>query len=745
MSFTQSATAGNATITNTGSIRFNNFSTAGSATITNNFFLEFTNVSTAGSATITNNANLAFDEDATAGSATITNNARMDFDRVATAGSATIINNGSLFFSSFSTGGTARLINGTAGIIDLSVLFTAGTTVGSIEGGGIISLGSGNLAVGANNLSTTFAGVIADGGTVPGSGSSLTKVGTGTLALGGINTYTGATTVNGGTLLVNGSTAASSLTTVNSGATLGGTGTVGATNINGGTLAPGASIGTLTVAGSLAFQSAAVYLVEVGATADRTNVTGAATLAGTVNAQFAGGTSLTRSYTILSATGGLGGTQFDALTTTNVPAGFAASLSYTGSDVTLNLLAQIGSGGGLNRNQRNVADAVNGFFNSGGTLTPGFVGVAALTGPALGNALTQLSGEHATGMAPASFLSTGLFLNAMLDPFVTGRSGGIGAGLGYAPEAAPSRVRMAADNAFAAALPVKAPPRAPAFEQRWSVWGAAYGGRNRTEGDPIVVGSNDLTATAAGFAAGADYRVSPDTVVGAATAIGETHWSVAGGGSGRAEAAQLGGYASTRWQSLYLSGALAGAWYRASTDRTVTVAGADRLEADFDARSLGARIEGGQRFGTAPFGLTPYAALQVQSVRTPTYSERATAGSNQFALSYAAQTATDTRSELGFWADTRQLLADGSTLVLRGRAAWVHDFDPGSRINAAFQTLPGASFTVDGAAAPRDAALTSAVAEMRFTNGLSLIGKLDGEFARGSHTIAGTGTVRYAW
>ena len=51
--------------------------------------------------------------------------------------------------------------------------------------------------------------------------------------------------------------------------------------------------------------------------------------------------------------------------------------------------------------------------------------------------------------------------------------------------------------------------------------------------------------------------------------------------------------------------------------------------------------------------------------------------------------------------------------MLRGRAAWVHDYNPGSRIQAAFQTLPGASFTVDGAAAPRDAALTSAVAELR--------------------------------
>lgn len=75
----------------------------------------------------------------------------------------------------------------------------------------------------------------------------------------------------------------------------------------------------------------------------------------------------------------------------------------------------------------------------------------------------------------------------------------------------------------------------------------------------------------------------------------------------------------------------------------------------------------------------------------------------------------------------------------------MHDTNPGSRINAAFQTLPGASFVVDGAAAPRDAALTSAVAELRMTNGWTLIGKFDGEFSQRSHTLAGTGTLKYAW
>jgi hypothetical protein len=32
-------------------------------------------------------------------------------------------------------------------------------------------------------------------------------------------------------------------------------------------------------------------------------------------------------------------------------------------------------------------------------------------------------------------------------------------------------------------------------------------------------------------------------------------------------------------------------------------------------------------------------------------------------------------------------------------ADWMHDFNPGSRVSPAFQTLPGTSFVVDGAAA----------------------------------------------
>src|SRR5262249_61790491 len=104
-----------------------------------------------------------------------------------------------------SPGGMARLINGATGLVDLSQLTSTGMTAGSIEGAGTIRLGSKNLAVGGNNRSTTFSGVLQDGGLGGGTGGSLTKVGTGTLTLSGASTYTGPTNVNGGILNVNGS------------------------------------------------------------------------------------------------------------------------------------------------------------------------------------------------------------------------------------------------------------------------------------------------------------------------------------------------------------------------------------------------------------------------------------------------------------------------------------------------------------------------------------------------------------
>ncbi len=84
-------------------------------------------------------------------------------------------------------------------------------------------------------------------------------------------------------------------------------------------------------------------------------------------------------------------------------------------------------------------------------------------------------------------------------------------------------------------------------------------------------------------------------------------------------------------------------------------------------------------------------------------------------------------------------------LTLRGRAAWAHDFNPDRSIAATFQTLPGSTFVVNGAAQSPDVALLTASAEMKWRNGWSVAGAFEGEFSRTTDSYAGKGSVRYTW
>jgi uncharacterized protein with beta-barrel porin domain len=68
---------------------------------------------------------------------------------------------------------------------------------------------------------------------------------------------------------------------------------------------------------------------------------------------------------------------------------------------------------------------------------------------------------------------------------------------------------------------------------------------------------------------------------------------------------------------------------------------------------------------------------------------------------------------------------------------WAHDFNIDRNIAATFQTLPGASFVVNGAAQAHDAALTTASAEMKWLNGFSLAATFEGEFSDVTRSYAG--------
>jgi uncharacterized protein with beta-barrel porin domain len=273
-------------------------------------------------------------------------------------------------------------------------------------------------------------------------------------------------------------------------------------------------------------------------------------------------------------------------------------------------------------------------------------------------------------------------------------------------------------------------PAVPAPDpRRWSVWAAGYGDQSNVSGDRTF-GNHDRSARTYGYVAGLDYLVTPYTTVGFALGGGGTNFGLSDSlGGGRSDMFQAAVYSVTRYNAAYVSAALAYAWHRVSTDRTVL--GTDRLTAAFSGQDFGGRIEGGYRFafpgvqGIGQYGITPYAAGQMQTFRTPSYTETgasAFGGPSDFALAYDARKTTTLRTELGAWFDWTVPIDLATSVALRGRAARARDSWDDPSLNAAFVSLPGSGFAVTGASPAKNLMLTSAGAEVYFWNGFSLSG-----------------------
>lgn len=693
-----------------------------------------------GNATLTNSGTISGGNGGAGGAGTLNHNGLNGAGGAGIVGAnITIVNSGTI------SGGLAG--DGTTRAN--AVTFTGGTNVFEIQAGSTVT---GNVVAfstadtlrlgGATNASFDVSQI--------GSGSSpyqgfgiFAKSGTSTWTLTGTNTEVQPWSVNAGTLALNG-TMANSTITVNSGGTLSGTGTIGNVTVNtGGAFAPGSGTpGTsMSLTGNLSFQSGAIYMVQLNpTTSSSATVTGAATLGGaTVSALFTNGSHVNKQYTIVTA-GSISGTFNSTVTNTNLPSNFSSVLSYDATHAYLNLTLDFssptGPTSGLTGNQQAVANALANFFNKTGGIPMAF---GALTGPGL----TQVSGETGTGSQQTTFTAMEQFMGIMTDPFMNrGGRGFSSPSSGYAEENAYT-ARSNPTDAFAM---FNKAPIVQAYEPRWSVWGGGYGGSQSTTGN-TVTGSNNTTSSIAATAVGADYLISPSTIAGFAMSGGGTSFSVVNGGSGRSDLFQFGGYVRHNAGPAYITAALAYGWQDITTNRTVTAGGFDQLRAEFNANSWSGRVEGGYRFvspATFGVGITPYAAAKFVTFDLPSYAEQAVFGSNVFALAYGAKDVTDPRTELGFRTDKSWAVGDGF-LTLRSRLAWSHDFDPNRSVAATFQSLPGASFVVNGAAQAANSALTTASLEMKWRNGWSIAGTFEGEFSNVTNSYAGKGVLRYTW
>lgn len=592
-------------------------------------------------------------------------------------------------------------VNGT-----FNLAATTTPAIKALAGSGIVNLGAANLTLTAGQ--GDFSGVI--GGT-----GGLTVSG-GTQTLSGLNTYTGPTAISGGTLVVNGSIASSSGVAVNSGGALSGSGAVsGLTVANGGTVTPGSSgNGTLAVNGNVAFASGSTFAVSTSSAATtKLSATGSAALGGaTVSVASADGTyALGQKLTVLTASGGVSGT-FALAPITTTGAQFSSALSYDTNNVYLQIdLANLSPllPSTATQNQKNVVNAIDAAITAGKTLPSKVENLGNDTSDQLLSDTAQLDGEIGADLRRAGGGLLTTFLDTMFD------------------------------HLHGSGDPLRAGEQA---------WLTGFGGTDIVAGN-AANGSHSYRSSAVGLAGGNDWRISPNMMVGAALSVALDNFHLADvSGKGSAKAAQLGVYGYIQYsRHFYGSFAAALQYDQLTTHRTLTVSGTDVLSGKANSVGFGGRYETGVQL---PW-LSPFIAVQDRFVMLPSYTEKASSGSADFALTYASRTSNSADAEIGvrqtFDVDftPRWLLTPDGTLHLTDKLAWSHQLLGEQKTSAAFASLPTASFTVLGATPKKDAALVSLGADLEFNSGLHVQLRMDSAVTQTSQAYAGLGSLAYKW
>ena len=582
--------------------------------------------------------------------------------------------------------------------------------------------------------------------------TTLTKTGGGSVALNGVNSYTGATTVAAGRLAVNGSIVSSA--TILNGGVLGGTGTVaGVTVDSGGTLSPGsvAAIGTLNAVGPLTFLPGSIYAVRVTpTTSDRTIVAGATSLmGGTVSVLAGSGVYQPQSrYTILTASGGVSGT-FSG-TTSNL-AFLTPSLSYDADDVTLVLsrnnlaFAAVAT----TQNQRAVANALSDASTMATSFTAGSVlnAVANLSASQAQAAFDSLSGEGIAAAQNLAHRQSQLFNAAIFDQTtfyggdsvansitLSGAAPTLPAGvLGYAPMTdSPIHLR---DPVFAA-------------QRTWRVWGTGFGGAETIESNAST-GIAGQTSTIYGGTLGVDYQLTPNYLAGVAIGGSEGDFQVDGRATtGSTTGGHVAFYDLATFASFYGASSTSFSYFGNTTTRTVAGFGGLGTEVErgnFGSSEIRSRLEFGQHFGALGGTLTPFVALEIAELRSNGFTEFAQSGAGLFALNVSGQSQASVPGFLGARYQGRMQLADGLVFSPAIQMAYVHDFAPERSQIGTIAALPGSTFLVDGARPSRDAAQVKVGGELALSSRSALFANFDGEFSGQAQFYGGKGGFKYAW
>lgn len=633
---------------------------------------------------------------------------------VATGGTLTILD--TPITASTVTGG----IGGSAGIGQGPSSFNGTTGAAGAGSGSALYLNGVTANIGVSTGTLTYAGTIAGSGLNTGGViTAINKTGAGTLDLTGVNNYTGRTIINDGTLAVNGSI--TSAVTVNSGGTLGGNSTINnsVSVQNGGTFAPGNSIGTTTVNGSLTFAVGSIYSVEADAdgNSDRINVTGApgtATINGGTVAVLAGAGTYQEStlYTILNATGGVTGT-FSSITS-NL-AFLTPSLSYDANDVYLTLTRNDTSFANIAITPNQIATATT------------LQNISGATGD-MATVLTELTGLSAEQARSAFDAVGGASIGAIRragTTFMNDFSAQLNRRLDHDFAAIDSPVRLAANEWYSDGPPIYAQAKSSRAKEQSrhngrGLWIQGFGNTQNTDGDGNAAAS-DLHAVS--LSGGIDSYIGDNLILGAAVSSGNSSVSFDDlADSGRSTGNALGVYGSYMTGPWTFKGVAGFSFNDNHLDRNVTVGTlARRAIDDFDSQNWSLYAETAYDIKRPGYVLQPIAALSYVGTRTDGFTE---SGAGALNLQVAEQTTDSTRSLFGVRTNF-----EFEHLKLQVNTLWAHEFgDVNAPITANFSGAPTAgTFQVRGPELKRDSLVVGLDASGEIRDGLNLFASAQAE------------------